>query len=246
METLVCADIHGHYEKAKAFLEYRKNEDIQKVILGDIFDSYHATDETIIKTFELIMNSNCLLTVGNHELPYLRNAHNYFRCTGNRNNSTFVNLMETYKDRFKACYCIDNYLLVHGGVTKEFGSNFDTIEQCCEWCNNEFDYYKNLPIVPEQLSMIFDIGECRGGYQQHSGIFWTTYGLEKFDERFNIVCGHTHSLDARRKYNDNTEHVCVDNTLFTCFNTTTQKFEDFMYDEIKNNGKVRIKLEVIF
>lgn len=232
-ENLICGDLHGNYAKAKAFLDYKP--EANHYFTGDILDSFIANDNELVETFKLVMNSDSYIVWGNHELHYLKNAHNYMRGSGMRENYIFTHLVETYKDKFKACHLVDNYLLTHGGLSKLLGKNFETQQEACDWINSEMDWYINQPIIPESLSPIFDIGSIRGGHQQVSGIFWLTFNYEKYDKRFNIICGHTPSDSIRINNNTkyNTKHVCVDTKMFHCYNTTTEQVEDFMPEEYK-------------
>jgi hypothetical protein len=230
--SLVAGDIHGNEYKAKCFLEYKPEE--QHVFVGDYFDSYVATDEQIVKTFKMIADSNALMCYGNHELHYLSNAHQYFKCSGIREKSVplFTHLLSSYKDRLKASFVVDDYLIVHGGLHKKLGEVFDTVEQANTWINGEMDWYVNSPVIPVSLSSIFNIGAIRGGNDAFGGIFWFTYGFEEMSNRFNIICGHTPSTEIRIKEVDTMtgikKHICIDNPKFMCYNTITHMVEDYM------------------
>jgi predicted phosphodiesterase len=238
--SLVISDLHGNNLKLQTFIQYKPEE--EHIVLGDFFDSFHASDEDIASTFKLAMDNNVTVTVGNHDVVYLQNAHSYFRCSGNRTNHMFVHLMETYKDRFAMSLIRDNFLLSHGGLSKKHGKPFDTVEEANDWINSEWDWYKNQPVVPETLSPLFDIGYIRGGSQEVSGVLWLTFGREKYDTRFSQVCGHTCSSDVRSMTHKNhVIHVCVDTPKFLCFNTSTREFEDFMLDEYKSPDKEQMR-----
>lgn len=244
--SLVISDLHGNYAKLKMFLDYKPEE--EHIILGDFFDSYSASDDDIAATFKLAMDSeNVTVVIGNHETPYLPNAHSYFGCSGNRDNPTFKHLMSTYKDRFKMSLVRDNFLLSHGGLSKKHGRNFETIEQADDWINSEWEWYKSQPVVPQTLSSIFDIGWCRGGREEVSGVLWLTFGKEKYDHRFNQICGHTHSSNIKtQKHEKDIIHICVDCPKFVCYNTLTREFEDFMSEEYKNDDQMRKVMERTF
>lgn len=244
--SLVISDLHGNYAKLKAFLEYKPEE--EHIILGDFFDSYSASDDDIALTFKLAMESdNVSVVVGNHETPYLPNAHSYFRCSGNRDNPMFIHLMSTYKDRFKMSLIRDGFLLSHGGLSKKHGRHFETIEEADEWINSEWKKYIERPVVPETISTVFDIGWCRGGREEVSGVLWLTFGKEKYDHRFNQICGHTHSSEVKTlRHENDVIHVCVDCPKYICYDTKTRVFEDFMLDQYKNDIPTRKILERTF
>jgi hypothetical protein len=226
--SLVISDLHGNYTKCKCFIDYRKDENIEKIILGDFMDSYHATDEDIVATFKLAVDSGCVLTAGNHELHYFFNAHSYFRCSGQRFNPALQHAVEMYKDLLHGSLIRDGHLLCHGGLSAKHGKRFTTLEEAHDWINGEWDWYKSQPVPPETLSSIFDIGSVRGGYQDISGIFWCSIGYEKLDTKFNQVVGHTPKeapikmLVGRKKV-----HIGIDSPKFICYNTVTMEFEDF-------------------
>ncbi len=154
--SLIISDLHGNYAKCKAFIEYKPEE--EHIILGDFIDSYPASDADIIATFKLAVDSNCVCLCGNHELPYLSNAHAYFRCSGNRYSPELFHVVNLYKDLLHGSLVRDNYLLVHGGLSRKHGKPFKTIEDASAWINAEFAWYLAQPVAPESLSSIFDIG----------------------------------------------------------------------------------------
>jgi hypothetical protein len=246
--ALVISDPHGNFSKVKCFLEYKPEE--EHIILGDFLDSYGASDEDIIATFQLAIEAGATLLAGNHETPYLPNAHSYFRCSGNRASPIFFHFIAMYKDKLEGALVRDNFLLTHGGLSTKHGKPFITIEEARDWIQCEWNHYKNSPVAPESLSPIFDIGRVRGGYSDVSGPFWLTFNHEKYDKRFNQICGHTCSSDIRINLNGkgwgNTMHVCVDSPMFHCFNTITKSVEDFMVEEYKDKDQMRKILERTF
>ena len=234
--SLVVGDIHGNYPKAKCFLEYKPEE--EHIFVGDYTDSFVATDDQIIQTAKMIFDSNAIVLAGNHDIQYFSNSTASLRCTGYRDNYSFVHLMQAYKDRIKASYIANDYIITHGGVLKALSKDIDDIEYLNYWINLEFEHWKNAVIIPETLSTIFNIGRCRGGWHQYSGIFWADYRSEKHDIKFNQVFGHSHSSSAKDisvgKQEFRKHHICVDCPQFVCFNTKTQAFEDFFPEEMDN------------
>ncbi len=243
--SLIISDLHGNYAKCKAFIDYKPEE--EHIILGDFMDSYPASDADIIVTFKLAVDSNCVLLCGNHELPYLSNAHAYFRCSGNRYSPELFHVVNLYKDLLHGSLVRDNYLLVHGGLSRKHGKPFKTIEDASAWINAEFAWYLAQPIAPESLSSIFDIGSIRGGHQDVSGIFWCSIGYEKMDNRFNQVVGHTPRSEPfvlfEGKGKNKKKHVGIDSPKFICYNTATHELEDFMLAEYRLDDQFRKILE---
>lgn len=226
---LVCGDIHGNLAKALAFIEYKPEE--RHCFVGDYVDSFKATDDEIVDTLKAVFQSNAVLLSGNHDNAYFRNAGNFTFCSGIRwaTRDTFVKIIEENKDKLKACHYEDGYIITHGGIDKYFGEAFDDAEQLVDYCNKEFEKYKNSVLPWEEAPPIFYVGSCRGGRHPYSGVFWASMGYEQFDNRFNVVCGHTHRKEPLKYIQENgTRHVCVDFPQFKCYNTKTHAFEDFM------------------
>lgn len=232
--SLVTSDIHGNYAKAKAFLDYRPEE--EHIFAGDYFDSYHASDDDIYQTAKMIFESGATLLWGNHDLMYLNNTHRYMLCSGQRHNPIFLHLMELHKNSLVCAVIRDGYVITHAGVSPALSRNFETIEEMVDHFNKVLSSYINCPVVPETLPNIFNIGTARGGWQSFGGPFWLDYKREKVDVSFNQVFGHTHSrccteyIVGKKPHN---KHICVDADEFFCYNTSTEQFEDFMPEEHK-------------
>lgn len=243
--SLITSDLHGNYAKCEAFIEYKPEE--EHIILGDFMDSFSASDADIIATFKLAVDNGCVLLFGNHELPYLNNAHRYFRCSGNRYSPELFHVVNMYKHLLHGALVRDNYLLTHGGLSKKHGKPFKAIEEASDWINAELSWYIAQPVPPESLSPIFDIGSVRGGKQDVSGIFWCSIGHEKMDIRFNQVVGHTCRPEPfvlfEGKGKSQKKHVSVDTLKFICYNTATHELEDFMLEKYRANEQMRKILE---
>jgi hypothetical protein len=243
--SLIISDLHGNYAKCKAFIEYCPEE--EHIILGDFMDSFSASDADIIATFKLGVDNGCVCLCGNHELPYLNNAHAYFKCSGNRYSAELFHAVNTYKHLLLGALVRDNYLLTHGGLSKKHGKPFKTIEDASTWINTELSWYLDQPVAPESLSSIFDIGSVRGGAQDVSGIFWCSIGYEKMDTRFNQIVGHTCRPEPlvlfEGKGRAKKKHVSVNTPKFICYNTTKHELEDFMPEEYRYDEQLRKILE---
>lgn len=242
--ALCIGDIHGNFEKAKAFLEYKP--EVEHIFVGDYTDSFSASDEEIIKTMKMIFNSNAIILAGNHDNQYFKTAGRFTKCTGYRTNYNFVHMMESYKDKIIASYVVDDFIITHAGITKAIGRNFDNIIDLNDWINEEFERFKNAVVQTESYSPIFNIGSCRGGWDTYGGVFWADYRCEKYDYRFNQVFGHSHrsfpNIWNVGKKNQQT-FVLIDCPQFFCFNTETYSFEDFFP---KNLEVPRSMLERLF
>ena len=156
-------------------------------------------------------------------------------------------LVNRYKVLLHGSLVRDDYLLVHGGLSKKHGKPFKTIEEASAWINAEFAWYLERPVAPESLSSIFDIGSIRGGHQDVSGIFWCSIGYEKMDIRFNQIVGHTPRSEPlvllEGKWKNKKKHVGIDSPKFICYNTATHELEDFMLTEYRLDEQMRKILE---
>lgn len=232
--SLVTSDIHGNYPKAKAFLDYRPEE--EHIFAGDYFDSYHATDDDIYQSAKLIFESNAVKLYGNHDMVYLNNAHSYMRCSGNRRSPIFNHLMESHKNDLQAAVIRDSYVITHAGVHPALCKPFENKEEMVKHFNEVVSNYVTCPVVPETLPNLWNIGSCRGGWQQFGGIFWLDYRSENVEKSFNQCFGHSHGKNCKEQIVGKTphkKHVCVDADEFFCWNTATEEFEDFMPEEFK-------------
>ena len=241
--ALVSGDIHGHYAKAKAFLEYKPEE--EHIFTGDLLDSFKATDGEINQTFYLIFNQTHTKKIqvlwGNHELHYLTKRP--FTCSGFRQQQqqNYNSLVEEFKHHFKAAIYKDGFIITHAGVHPILNKKIKEPEEMAEWINQEMDAF----IKENKRSPIFNIGGCRGGFQQFGGVFWLDWNQEKFNKNFNQIVGHTHRRTCQEKLNTRykTHHILVDVDEFVCYNTATKTIEDFMPENCK---EYRNTLEVLF
>jgi hypothetical protein len=244
MCALVVGDIHGNFQKVKAFLAYKPNN--EHVFVGDYTDSFIATDEDIIMTLTLVFHSGAIILSGNHDNQYFKNAGGFTHCSGYRYKMAdrLGILFEMNKHKMVAAHITDDYIITHAGISKGFGEMFDSMDFMVATINSEFDKYKNAVVPPESYSPIFNISPARGGRDMYGGVFWADYRFEDFDERFNQVFGHSHSKSPFEKQTQQfTQLVCVDCPQYICFNTETKEFEDFMPEEEKLNRSI---LEVSF
>ena len=219
--ALICGDIHGNYTKAKTFLEYKPEE--LHIFVGDLLDSFTASDEDIRETFELVMNSPAEVCWGNHDIHYLDKRP--FQCSGYRKTANYPKLIEEYKHRFRAAILDNDYIISHAGVHPMLNKKITSPKEMVDWINSEINIDK---------SPIFNIGGSRGGWHQWGGIFWLDWNLEKLDKRFNQIVGHTHLKECTTvitKSAIRSRHICVDANQFFCYNTSTHELEDFLPED---------------
>src|ERR1039457_4744802 len=106
--SIIVGDIHGDVEKAKAFLAYKTEE--EHVALGDYLDSYVEPLERQLECLNLLMDSNAVLLLGNHECHYLKHPLFHFAGYKLAHADAFQNILEANLDRFKAAYTVDGWL----------------------------------------------------------------------------------------------------------------------------------------
>lgn len=249
--SLIMGDTHGNYQKLKAFLEYKPEE--EHILTGDLMDSHKASDELICRTFELFRDSSALSTVGNHDITYFHRCPGELSCSGHRSNTAFVHLINGSKEKFKGSFVRDGYIITHGGVVDKIGKRFGTLEALSDYINTEVDkvvYHQVGTVIDRPLSDVFWVSTARGGYNNYGGPLWADYRREKYDFSINQVFGHSHS-DVLKMFSvsladskDKKYHVAVDCDEFWCFNTKTGEAEDFMPESIKNDPAARELLEV--
>lgn len=114
--AIIVGDIHGDREKAQAFLDYKP--DHEHVALGDYLDSFIEPLERQIETLKLLMSSDAVLLLGNHEVHYLENAPFQFAGYKFEHFHIFQDMLENNLDRFTAAYAVDGWLCTHAGVRR--------------------------------------------------------------------------------------------------------------------------------
>ncbi len=249
---LLVGDVHGNYTKVKAFLDYKPNE--PHGFIGDYFDSFIATVEQQIETFKLIVNSDSLILTGNHDLQYFKTADYRVKCSGFTNNMNIVDCVEEHKHLFKAAICIDDHVITHGGVHPNlFGKKQKGMSkhEIVSKINEDFELYKTHSIdgirkfFDNYETCIFNIGSCRGGWNQFGGPFWLDYRYEKLDRNFNQVIGHTKHKDNIKKIKNGSHSnvIAIDTVKYECYNTSTGEVEDFFPSSLEN---IRDSLEICY
>jgi len=131
-KILVIGDTHGRNEW-KGFCKTPENYD-KIIFLGDYVDSFHYSDEHIIKhledliTFKKKFKTKAELLYGNHDFQYFINMPFRYSCSGYRM-SCANKLHEIFKQNkalFKAAYQTGDTLFTHAGLTHGF---WNTLKQ---------------------------------------------------------------------------------------------------------------------
>lgn len=146
--AIVVADLHGDVEKTRAFLDYKPEE--EHVALGDYLDSFTEPVERQLECLKLLMGSDAVLLLGNHECHYLKNPLFQFAGYNSVHASLFQNILEANIQRFKAAYAVDGWLLTHAGVKSEFTEDVRDVAVLADTFNSTWKSYLTNRLVDNQ------------------------------------------------------------------------------------------------
>ena len=246
--ALIVGDIHGRFDKAKAFLAYKPEE--KHVFSGDYVDSFIQSEYIIYDTLKLVIESPATLILGNHDIHYLDYAP--FKCSGYREHmaESIGNILETYLDRFVPVAVEDGFVITHGGIAQKLAEDLRfntrvtdvTIETYGGIINTEWEYFlnnrNNIGMYSSSQDIgkyrsIFNIPRVRGGIDKFGGIFWADYRDEKYHP-IPQVFGHSKTPNGVTQVNLGHWALGCDDYKFECFNTKTCGVEDFSGEPTKN------------
>ncbi|MEW6040864.1 MAG: metallophosphoesterase [Elusimicrobiota bacterium] len=174
-DMIVVGDLHGELDKLVKILKEFKDE--RFLFIGDYCDSFTATDQEIIDTLSLVMESKGIILSGNHELNYFNSWGFNGYCSGYRSSlqNRIVSPLIANQNKFKIVhYEIEtNILYSHAGISLQWlKSTCPDIKET----QNQFDYIKQLELLnPFALSEnhpVFAIGAARGGNSICGGPLW--------------------------------------------------------------------------
>jgi DNA repair exonuclease SbcCD nuclease subunit len=126
MKRLVLGDIHGHWDSLKEI--YDKENPDAVIILGDYFDNFHGSDESIGQCFDNILELRndhvaekkgpFILLIGNHDFHY---NHWFEKCSGYRSSMAAANAirLNDNDDLFQFIYIdeVNHTIYSHAGIT---------------------------------------------------------------------------------------------------------------------------------
>jgi len=195
VKTLVIGDIH---EKIWWVENIIKKESPDLVItMGDYFDSFITTEETVKATCDWLRNSlsqkNRISLIGNHELFYRFPLVKHFVCSGNTMaKCELINNILTVDDwdKLNLFHFDGKYLYSHAGISKEHFEhpvNGITLDGIKEKCDKAIERAKSGGADP-----ILRAGWSRGGMEKTGGITWQDQNCESkaINGWFQFV-GHT-------------------------------------------------------
>ena len=148
--AIIVGDIHGDREKAQAFLDYRP--DALHIALGDYLDSFTVPFTQQVECLNLLMDSEAVLLLGNHECHYLRKP--LFRFPGYQldHAAEFQDILEYNLFRFKVAYAIDGWLLTHAELHQGYTIRCDDVDLIANRLQLKFDKYLQSRLVNRHAS----------------------------------------------------------------------------------------------
>ena len=229
-EILIAPDLHGRNFWLPA-LDFQGDV----IFLGDYTDPYPQENITEEEAYQGLLKivefkkqnpDRVALLIGNHELHY----YNYRFMAGRYNNEysqKYYDILmgDDTKNLFQICKQVDNYLLIHAGITKD-------------WYDRHYEKFQHLrATLEEQLNKIFfekmyifheAAWKYRGGLDDTGSPLWADYrefGDEKehFAPGMIQIIGHTQIMDTEPIIKDN--FCLLDNRqLYLLRNAKIEKF----------------------
>lgn len=126
MKRLVIGDIHGHWDGFKKIYDLEDPDEV--IMLGDYFDNFHGTDDSIYECYRDILDlrgehlalkkGDFKMLIGNHDFHY---NHWFEKCSGYRSSMALKNalILNDYSQHLQFVYVdeVNNTIYSHAGVT---------------------------------------------------------------------------------------------------------------------------------
>ncbi len=109
--------------------------------MGDYLDSYTEQAEQQLECLNLLMASNVVLLLGNHECHYLKNPLSRFPGYNSDHAKVFQDILEANIQRFKVAYAVDGWLCTHAGVKSEYTDQENNVTVLADMFNNAWKSY---------------------------------------------------------------------------------------------------------
>ena len=241
---LVLGDIHGQDKKLQSFILYAKKNPISQ--LGDLVDSFVATDDEIISCLDIMIAHRVPFTWGNHELGYILNTG----CAGRRVQIVdAINLRLRQMKQYGKIFLWEQRegtltILSHGGIGSAFAKKAGLFQDLSApeiigrltALNDEMDTMIDTGVVNHAHPVLM-ASPARGFYGPYSGPIW--YDPERdWDELWqhpNViqVFGHTNTNKGLPTVYDGdlktgiTSYIDIDVWGNYCYNTETKIIEEF-------------------
>lgn len=235
-KRLILGDIHGHFDTLKKIYDQENPDEV--IILGDYFDNFHGSDQSIIDCFENIIKlreehlakgkGDFILLIGNHDFHYMCTDEHY---SGKRESYAayaHIRLEELHQAGILKYVHIDmqnKIIYSHAGVTNS-------------WCKEHFDT-TDINIINQYINtvgynyFVFSHKAYRDYYgdsKWHGPLWVRPYSLygdlykdSASGERFSQIVGHTHMRQPEVKQFGNATVYVLD-TMPDFY--MTQKYND--------------------
>lgn len=215
--AIIVGDLHGDLEKTSAFLAYKPAE--PHIALGDYLDSFTEPLARQLGCLQMLIESDAVLLLGNHEVHYLKEPLFHFAGYNLDNVQFFQEILENNINRFKVAHAVDGWLCTHAGVHQGIAS-IDNVEKLAMIFNARFRRYLVNRFIHEHYTY------------RYQSIFWYNY-LEtegtSIARNFKQVFGH---VELRRpEVHD----------AFIALDTTNRTNSCWLYDT-RENGLVELEL----
>lgn len=126
MKRLIIGDIHGHWDGFKKIYDLEDPDEV--IMLGDYFDNFHGSDDSIYECYRDILSlrnehlvlkkGDFIMLFGNHDFHY---NHWFEKCSGYRSSMAVRNaaILNDYSQHLQFVYVdeVNNTIYSHAGVT---------------------------------------------------------------------------------------------------------------------------------
>lgn len=204
MKRLIIGDIHGHWDAFKSIYDLENADEV--IILGDYFDNFHGSDESIKECFldlsylqkqhNAEKSGKFIMLIGNHDYHYM---HWYEKYSGYRSSYApwaKIQLTELENEKLIQYVYIDNtnkIIYSHAGVSNSWlkeNAKFDICDKNLEYINK---------MNPTAFKFTYKGGgDCYGNSFYSSPIWIRPEALKldlyKGDDEvvWTQIVGHTH------------------------------------------------------
>ncbi len=137
--AIMIGDIHGNADKVRAFLAYKPDQ--EHVAIGDYLDSFVEPFERQLECLHLLMNSDAVLLLGNHDVHYLQYPLFQFSGYQHENAAKFQDILEGNLSRFKVAHAVDGWLCTHAGVSSQLAEETSDVAALADLFNNRWEHY---------------------------------------------------------------------------------------------------------
>ncbi len=227
--AIIVGDIHGDIEKARAFLAYQPES--EHVAVGDYLDSFTVPFQEQVECLNLLMDSDAVLLLGNHECHYLKKPIFQFAGYQLDHAAELQDILEYNLDRFKVAHVADGWLCTHAGVMSRYTKRHNDVAVLADMFNNDWKRYLEQRMV------------IKNAHYAHHSIFEFNYFLyvdgNLLPQNTTQVFGHVESFRPIVE----TNYVALDSTNHSnsCWMWDTETCQLVQIPMSEKIGRVRFK-----